>query len=1591
MNLIKKAIEQPITVAVGIILVIIAGIIAITRVPVQMTPEVEDTVIAVTTRWENASPQEVESEIIDDQEEKLQGLSNLRSMSSLSQRGQGQIRLEFATGVNKDAALREVSDKLREVPDYPEDVLEPVIDDTDPESNDYIAWFLIRTPDPDFDIQSLQDFIEDRVQPILDRVPGLSESNVLGGRERETQIHFDPVLMAQRRITVPDFIRAIQATNFNFSAGAMAQGKLDIRVRALGRFSSPDQILDTIIRQDESGPVYVRDVATVAETLKEETGFIRSNGKNVLAMNFQKEPGANVIEVMEKLKEEAGRVRAEGGILDSYAKAHGIKGGLEFFQVYDQTDYINQALDLVKSNIVFGGILAVIVLITFLRSLRSIGIIAIAIPISIVGTIVTMVALGRSVNVISLAGMAFAVGMVVDNSIVVLENIYRHMEMGKPKINAALDGAVEVSGAVLASTLTTLLVFIPILLIQEASGQLLRDIALAIIAAVGLSYIVSITVVPSGAALFLNVNGKKRLKQKKIQTGKTADVSTGKLAGIIHPFRTTHYYLSNFPQYLYRLIYWLNGSMVRRVLIISVFIITTFLGIIVTIPPIDYLPYGNRNLTFGLLIPPPGYNVTKLKELGKRVEKKIRPFWEANKNPNGMDNHLYEVPSDTAPNSPLITPPPIKHYFQGGGRNGATLFHGCISADPRRVTDLVALFKTSTRQDTLPGVYSFAFQSPLFRIGGRTGGAVKIDLTGFDQEDISQSASALYGTLVQEYGSTAVRPDPANFNVPAPELQIIPDLDRLTDLNLTTEDLGLTVQANGDGVLFRKDYHLGGDIIDLKLISRDAVGQTTITNFGDAKMATSDGVIMGLNTVSDFKWVREPEEIKRVDRQRAVTLEFTPPKGLPLQKAIDGINQKVSELKQANAILPGVEIQLAGSASKLTEVKEALLGDGSVLGTLTSALFLAMVIVYLLMCILFQSWIYPFVIMFSVPLATLGGFLGLALVHYWSVVNRYMPVQNLDVLTIIGFVILAGVVVNNAILIVSQTLNLLRYDRELEPNKAISIAVESRVRPIFMSMLTSVGGMLPLVLMPGSGAELYRGLGAVVLGGLFVSTIFTLIFVPVLLGLVFDLKGKLRSTTRLQHVIGALLLIFVFSGCAVGKNYIQPHAMVSEDWQTGLERGLVSKQSDLKQWWTSFEDTQLNELIGDMVDGNYDIKIAVARVREARARRGVSIANLFPLIDALGSYSKSRNSETTDTGIKNVSFNKRQTVPMEIYSTGFDSSWEIDIFGGVRRSVEAASAELDAIHAELHDIMVTLLSELAVNYIELRNIQNRLGIAKANVNIQEETLKLTRARFDSGLTDELDIAQAETNLENTRAEIPALEEQQNQALNRIAVLTGKQPGTLQAQLSRVEPIPVPPDDVAIDLPAALLLRRPDIRVAERVLAAETARIGVAESDLYPKFFLKNSFGFSASNGGDMFKPGSQTFGVGPSVIWRIFSSGQIRNNIKAQNEREKQALYRFHNTVLSALEEVENAIISYSREMNRRYILQKAVKAAEKTVNLAKIQYTNGLTDFNNLLLAERSLFISQDQLSISEARVSKNLISLYKALGGGWDLDRQG
>ena len=1164
MSVIRTSVSQPVTVTVGVILTVLAGLIAVQRIPIQLTPNVEDTIIAVTTRWEGASPQEVEQDVIDEQEQKLQGISNLRSMTSVSQQGQGVIRLEFATGTSKDVALREVSDKLREVPDYPADVDEPVIDASDPESQDYIAWVLLGTDDPDLDIRTVQDFAEDRIKPALERVDGVSEVNVLGGRERELQVVFDPLRLAQRGLSPADMLAALRSTNRNVSAGELEQRKSDVRVRLVSQYTRIVDIENTVLKETPGGPVLVRDVAEVRNTYKEAKSFVHNKGRPAIAINAQKEVGANVMEVMAGLQAEFDRLNAPGGVLDTEARRLGLQGTLHLFQVYDQTVYIDDALALVKDNIWLGGSIAILVLLLFLRSLRSSLIIALAIPISVVGAIAVMVALGRTINVISLAGMAFAVGMVVDNAIVVLENVFRHLEMGKTRRQAALDGTQEVYGAVIAATLTTLVVFLPILMIEEEAGQLFRDIALAIVAAVSLSLIVSITVIPCAAA---------RLLPRQHEGQRERPPATG--------LRRLTRMVTGLPEALAAALLRLNRGIVGRVAVIALLTGASIVGTVLLLPPLDYLPTGNRNLVFGMLITPPGYSLEQQHTLAARMEGEMAPFFgdgnradgSAEASVSAASAPLPEIPTfDMAKGvpGPPVVPPLLDNYFVVG-RSGM-MFHGAIAEDATRIADVLPLFRYATRPELAPGVLAFAFQMPLFRLGGRSGSAVKVNFSGDDLDAVVRSALAVYVDLIGRYGVFSIQPDPSNFNIPSPELQVQPDLVRLGEVGLSAAELGAAVQAFGDGAL-AGDYRIGGQTIDLKLLSSQSTRADVLDSLGDAPIATPRGGVVPLSSLATLRRVNAAPQINRNSRQRSVTLQVSPPAGVALGQVMGEIQTVLQQFRDDQRIPSSVSTSTTGSASKLDAVRRAMLGDGTLVGTLTSSLLLALLVVYLLMCVLFQSFLQPLVIMFSVPLATLGGFAALWLVHTWSTDDPYMPVQNLDILTMLGFVILVGVVVNNAILIVHQSLNYMRGSadeggRRMEASEAIAEAVRTRVRPILMSTATSLGGMLPLVLMPGSGSELYRGLGAVVVGGLTVSTVFTLVLVPLLLGLVMDLQkraGLLQGMLDSRAASVAALLLAVGLGLSLPGCRSTPAPVAAPSLEVLLDQLVAEHDAALSQ------------------------------------------------------------------------------------------------------------------------------------------------------------------------------------------------------------------------------------------------------------------------------------------------------------------------------------------------------------------------------------------------------------------------------------------
>lgn len=457
-----------------------------------------------------------------------------------------------------------------------------------------------------------------------------------------------------------------------------------------------------------------------------------------------------------------------------------------------------------------------------------------------------------------------------------------------------------------------------------------------------------------------------------------------------------------------------------------------------------------------------------------------------------------------------------------------------------------------------------------------------------------------------------------------------------------------------------------------------------------------------------------------------------------------------------------------------------------------------------------------------------------------------------------------------------------------------------------------------------------------------------------------------------------IILILALAGCgAVGPNYTRVEPKAPEKWHTELQSGLSPNRLNsetLTRWWTTLNDPKLSSLVERAVKGNLPLKDAQSRLREARALRGIRKAGLFPTLDAGAFVTKRRSSENSDTGTES-----------KLYAAGFDAGWELDVFGGVRRSIEAAQANLEAVQADLHNVLVSLLAEVVLNYVEVRTYQARLFSAYANIKTQQETYDLNRSRYEAGVIDELAVQQALYNLERSRSRIPALEIGLEAAKNRLAVLLGENPGALHGELEKIKPIPLPPMTVAVGVPAETLRNRPDIRIAERNLAAQTARIGVATADLFPKFRLFGTIGLESLSSKDFLEWDSRTWRIGPGISWNIFDGGAIRQNIKVQTARQEQALIQYESIVLNAKEEVENVLVAFAKEQRRRESLVRATEAARQADLLARDRYQAGLVDFSNVLIAQLSLLSFQDELVQSDGAVTTNLVRLYKALGGGW------
>jgi len=1033
MDPVRFSIEKPVSVIVGIILVVLFGWIGLTSLPYQLSPTVIEPEITVTTTWPGATPYEIEREIIEEQEKVLKGIPGLLDMESSSYNSQGTITLKFSIGTEVDGALLRVSNKLDEVPTYPENVDKPIISATGAATSP-VVWMVLKTLEGNSNsTYTYRTYFENNIRQYLERTEGVADLFVGGGIEKEMHIIVKPERLAAYGLTIPDLINILRAENINISAGTLGVGRRDYRIRTTAEFKSPQDIENIVVRSTGLQRIKLAELAVVNFGYQKPTAAMLHLGQEGIAIGVKPEPDANILELSDRLEEVVNWLNSE--------KLATEKIFLEW--VYDQRHYIRGAISLVRQNILLGGTLAVIVLLIFLRSFTSTIIVATAIPISIIGTFIFMKFLGRNLNVVSLAGIAFAVGMLIDSAIVVLENIDRHLSMGKSAFKAAYEGTREVWGAILASTLTTIAVFLPVVFMEDEAGQLFRDIAIAVTSALALSLFVSVSVIPMFSKHLFKSTGHNQRSPK---------------------FKSP---VASFGNLMQKGIMWLvkltTRNWMTRIFTVICFSSLSIYSAILLMPKMEYLPQGNRNLVINILIPPPGLSFAERKAIGEHVYQMNAPYF-------GKDKDGF---------------PGIKNMFYIGAEQ--IMLFGAISTHEQRAGELIPLFMRTIF--SIPGMYGVSIQAGVFQTGLGRGRTVEINVSGEDLNQIVQAAGIFFGAIKKEIPQAQIRPVPS-LELLFPEVLIIPERDRIKAAGMTARDFGVAIDVLMDGREIGEFKQEGQKKIDmvLKASEKDI---STPERLYDSLIAIPGGKVVPVSSLSRLRRTSGITQIRHLERQRTITLEVTPPSSMPLQEAMEIINSKVVRPLSGQGALRGVDIGQSGVADKLSETRKSLQWN----------FILAAAIAYLLMAALFGNFIYPLVIMFNLPLAAVGGLLGL------KMVNLLIADQALDILTMLGFVILIGVVVNNAILIVHQSLNNVRFNN-MPYREAVLESTRTRLKPIYMSAATSIFGMLPLILVPGPGSEFYRGLGSVVLGGLAVSTIFTVFVIPALLMFFIRMEKK---------------------------------------------------------------------------------------------------------------------------------------------------------------------------------------------------------------------------------------------------------------------------------------------------------------------------------------------------------------------------------------------------------------------------------------------------------------------------------------------------
>ena len=1025
MNITELSTKHWPSVAVAVALVALFGLTSIASLPIQLLPTIEEPQVSVANFWRAAAPEEMEANIVEPQENVLKNTPGLTDINSFIGRGTGFVNLSFAIGTDIQAAKLDVINNLSQVPPGPADATEPQVFAGGGQQTPGAASLLVRVlpENPDKELSNYQALIEEFVEPRLASIPGVSRVDLQGEQPREVHITFDSYRAAALGIQVSDIIATVSRAT-DTSGGFADVGRRQYTVRFVGQFE-PDELNEQIVGWSDERPIYLNEVADVEIVARKQDGFTLRNGFPAYYITVQREYDANTVTILDGINEAIVELN-EGPLADA---------GLEIDLSFDASVHIRRAITLVKNNLGLGLVLAIGVLYFLMRSRRATFLVTATVPLSLLVAFVALRLFDKSLNVISLAGLAFAVGLVMDAAIVTLENIVRCRQNGLGMKEAVAKGTRQITGALFASTVTSVAIFVPVLFMEGMEGQLFQDLALTIAIAVSASFFIAITVLPVAASFLLKDEKDPcekwwtRITELVMRLTRTPAICKTWIVAI------------------------LGGSA---------------LVILLLVPKANLLPQAPSDSLNAFFAMPPGGTVDMVREeIAAPIVERLKPYMDHEKQP----------------------------YIRGYNMSSFGSFNGMFiyPQDPSRIEEMIAVVRDEVLVD-LPDTQAFVQRSSLLNFGFDGGRSINVDLQGNDLSVLSEVAVEGMGIISEVLPGAQVRPIPG-LAIAEPELQLIPDDRRITAAGLDRAALANIVRAVTSGT-YVGEYFDGNDRMDM--ILRGPIWDSP-EELASTPIATPLAGIQTIGELAQIKRTVGPTQLRRVNGQRTITLSVRPPEEMTVQEALEQLRDVVGP-RIKEIMPPGVSVQYRGTADRLE----------AALSTMTANLAVATLVLFLILAAMFRSLWDALLVLLSMPLAIAGGILALR-------VMNLITSQAMDLLTTIGFVILLGLVVNNAILLIMQTRTGQRNG--LERSDAVAQAVRIRARPIYMSTLTSIFGMLPLMLIPGVGSQIYRGLATVIVGGMIVSAIFTLILMPSVLRLPrvrlpgFVRRSNLRGVT----------------------------------------------------------------------------------------------------------------------------------------------------------------------------------------------------------------------------------------------------------------------------------------------------------------------------------------------------------------------------------------------------------------------------------------------------------------------------------------------